>query len=239
MAEFLPMWGVWQWAKTRRQNAMTHRRPIMLSSKRLQSLLNGGATVLGAEGLEVEIDALVAEMGGHRRELGEMPSRRAQLILSDDHRAAIDKLEARERDLYRELEKGQLQLSALQSKLAERRYAEIQPRIDHYLSLVAEAQAKADASLIAALEATSAAFAVFESARHELGPNDANRLLPNPIHFAGILNEQCIAAWREHTDRENQRSARQQNMGHNISRIQMVRSIGPEAHQQYEPARRA
>src|SRR5258705_13826584 len=159
-------------------------------------LRNGGAKAAGPDGLQAEIDALNVAMGAQKRELNAMPARREQLLLSDDADAELDKMELRERALYRHLEKGALQGAALQNRLAELQNAAIQPRIDYHRATLKVASERVEAAISAALEANKAAFAAFEDAVAEIGRDSANRLMPM-VHYASFLNSDGLQLWRE------------------------------------------
>jgi hypothetical protein len=177
--------------------------------RKLSHLLNGGGKAAGIDGLQAEIYALREAMGVHQRELGEMPSQRAALLQTDEPDAALDKLELRERALYRHLEKGAMQIAAIEARLTEMRFAEIQPRIDHHRAALKAASERVEAAISAALEANEAAFAAFEDAVSELGRNDANRLMP-VVHFASFLNAQGLQLWREQLHGQHERIDRTQ-----------------------------
>ena len=172
-------------------------------AKKFEHLINGGGAAMGIEGLQVEIIQLTGEMNKYRAELGEMPDQRAELILADNNAAALDKLEFRERDLYRSLEKAEMQLAALQTKIADLRDAEIQPRIEYHRSAVASAVATADAAILEAVQAHHAVIAALENGRRELGADKANTFL-RFTHFVGFLNDQCLNNWREHQNLKRQ-----------------------------------
>src|SRR5690348_10467914 len=90
----------------------------MIAAK-FRKLLNGGAAVAGVEGLRQAIADLERTREAHCQELAGVPGKRADLLLADDYATALDALEIRERELYREIEKIDLQVAALKPKLAE------------------------------------------------------------------------------------------------------------------------
>jgi hypothetical protein len=176
--------------------------------RKLTHLLNGGGKVAGVDGLQGELYTLREAMGVHQRELAEMPSQRLALLQTDEPDEALDRLELRERALYRHLEKGALQIAAIETRLAEMRFAQIQPRIDHHRAALKAASERVEEAISAALVANEAAFAAFEDAVNELGRDDANRLMP-VVHFASFLNADGLQLWREQLHGQHERIARQ------------------------------
>jgi hypothetical protein len=57
------------------------------------------------------------------------------------------------------------------------------------------------------MQANAVAFAAFEAAAHELGRDNANRLLPM-VHFAGMVNADGVQLWQEQLQGQNARIAR-------------------------------
>jgi hypothetical protein len=176
----------------------------MLSSKKLKLLLNGGGTAVS---VEAEITALTHEMDGYRRELGEMPLRRAELIMSDDSNLQVDKMEARERQLYRDLEKADLQLAALHTKLDGHRNIGRGSRIKHHRAALIAAASNVEKAIEAAIVANAAAFEAFDAASRELGSDNANRLMPM-VHFAGLVTSECLDIWRSQLETQTERVSR-------------------------------
>jgi hypothetical protein len=177
-------------------------------AKKFASLLNGGAAVAGIDGLIAEIETLSDQMNAYRRELGAMPARRAELILTDDPDAALDALEMRERELYRKLEKGDLQTAGIEARLTEIRRAAIKPLIDRHRSALMAVSGKVEAAVLAAMAANAEAASAFADAVAELGQDDANRLMPI-VGFAGFLNDEGLEIWRWKLNEQNERIARQ------------------------------
>jgi hypothetical protein len=174
----------------------------------LQHLLNGGGRSAGLSGLQAEIDTIQEAMNGQRRELAAMPERRAELLLSDDPDAELDRLELAERAAYRKLERGTMQVAALEERMAEMQFAAIRPRIDFHRDALRAASEQVEAAVKSAMAANETAFAAFEAAARELGRENANRLMPL-VHFAGMLDERCLEIWRQQLGGQNQRIERQ------------------------------
>jgi hypothetical protein len=187
-----------------------NRRSNTMKAKTLEHLMNGGGKQVGLSGLQDEINALQEAMAGHRRELNAMPAHREKLLLGDDPDAALDQMEMRERALYRHLEKGALQIAAIEQRITDLRNAAIQPTIDRHRQALTAASTEVEATVQAAMKANAAAVATFEAAAQELGRDNANKLLPL-VHFGGVLNDECLEIWRWQLDDQNQRIAREQS----------------------------
>jgi hypothetical protein len=181
----------------------------MMSQRKLTHLVNGAGKAAGLDDLQAEITILHEAMGAHQRELAAMPARREELLLTDDADEALDELEMRERALYRKLEKGALQVAAIEERLAEMRNAAIRPKIDRHRSALMAASEKVEAAVLAAIAANEAAFTAFEDAASELGRDNANRLMPQ-VHFASFLNNEGLELWRSQLNDQRQRIDRQQ-----------------------------
>jgi hypothetical protein len=163
-------------------------------AKKFKALVNGGAAAAGVDGLQDAIRSIEAEQVEFRRELGEIPTRRAEAILADDHDVALDALEARERVLYRAIEKGNLQIAELQVKLADQRNLARRGRIEHHRKAFAAAADILAKKVEAAIVANEAAIACFEAAGRELGEQDASALFAR-IHFGGLLTRESLDTW--------------------------------------------
>jgi exonuclease VII large subunit len=148
-------------------------------------------------------------MNADRRELAETPTRRAELLLGDNPDEELDQLEIVERALYRRLERGTMQIAALEARLAEMRFAQIQPRIDFHRDQLRAASEQVEQAVHAAMRANAVAFAAFEAVVQELGRDNANQLMPL-VHFAGGLNEPSLEIWRQQLADQHERIARQQ-----------------------------
>jgi hypothetical protein len=129
--------------------------------------------------------------------------------VTDDADEALDRLELAERSAYRKLEKLTLQAAALEERMNEMQFAQIQPRIDFHRDQLRAASEQVEAAVGAAMAANEAAFAAFDAAAQELGRDAANRLMPM-VHFAGMLNEPCLEIWRWQLNDQNERIAREQ-----------------------------
>jgi hypothetical protein len=177
-----------------------------MKARALQHRLNRGSG--GLDDLQAEIDTIKTAVDGHRRELAEMPARRAELLLADDADAALDAMELRERELYRRLERGTMQITALAERMDEMRRAAIGPLIDRHRAALLAVSEKVEATIQAAMAANAEAESVFAAAVAELGPNDANLLMP-VVGFHGFLSDQGLQIWRYKLDEQNQRIHRQ------------------------------
>ena len=91
----------------------------MALAKTIRSLLNGGGTAAGVKGLRKAIAEIESELDGHRRELDQIPAKRADAALADDAEKAIEALRARENQLYNALEVGEVRLGHLRERLNE------------------------------------------------------------------------------------------------------------------------
>jgi hypothetical protein len=179
-----------------------------MKARVLQHLLNGGGGSAGLSGLQAEINTIQEVMDGHRRELAVMPARRAELLLSDDPDAELDRLELAERAAYRRLERGTMQIDALEERMGEMRRAAIRPLIDRHRAALMAVSEKVEAAVLAAMAANAEAATAFADAVAELGQDDANRLVP-VVHFAGFLNNDGVQFWREQLNAQNERIARE------------------------------
>ena len=177
----------------------------MLASK-FRSLLNGGAAEAGVDGLRAEITALETERAKHVAELNDIPARRADLLLGDDHKNAVDKLEARESDLYRFIERIDLQASALRDRLPQQQDIKYRDLVEHHRSALAVATAAFEEAMIAAVAANEAMAAARQAGVDELGFDSANIFLPL-INFVGLIDNQCLAAWRSRQKEQHERAA--------------------------------
>jgi hypothetical protein len=157
----------------------------------LRKLLNGGAAAAGVQGLEAEITGLLQKQKAAREELNANTFLRAKLLLADDD-AALDKLDVRDGELYRDLEKIQIALPKLQAKVVELRGARRKDRIKFHQDQLAAVSVKLNAAIDAALECNEQAVKTFEAACSEIG-ND--HTLPR-IHFPGMLNRDSVEFWR-------------------------------------------
>jgi hypothetical protein len=206
-----------------------------MDAKTFEHLMNGGAAMAGVDGLEGAIRIIEAAQWEIRRELSLMADRRSEALLADFHDAALDKLEKRENSLYREIEKGDLQIAELHLKLAEYRNVGYQSRLEKHRSAVAEAASNLDAAIVAAVQANDEMIAAFEDAKRDLGTDTAHRFLPVGIGFAGLLDERCLNAWRLKLQEQNDRIARASS-----NRPQIVRfnkPLGLEITESYEMTR--
>lgn len=181
-----------------------------MKARTLEHLLNGGGEEAGLSGLQAEIDGLHEVMAGHRSELNAMPAQREKLMLGDDPDPALDQMEMRERALYRHLEKGALQIAAIEQQLTDMRNAAIQPTIDRHRDALRAASTEVEATVQAAMKANAAAVATFEAAAQELGRDNANKLLPI-VHFGGFLSDEGLEIWRWKLNEQNERIAREQS----------------------------
>jgi hypothetical protein len=172
-------------------------------------LADGIDAQAGISGLQGEVDAINQAMAAHRRELAEMPRHRAELLLTDDADEALDRLELAERSVYRKLEKLTMQAAALEERMVEMRFAQIQPRIDFHRDQLRAASEQVEQAVKAAMRANAVAFAAFEAVVEELGRHNANHLMPL-VHFAGGLNEPSLEIWRQQLSDQHERIARQQ-----------------------------
>ena len=181
-----------------------------MKAQKFEHLINGGAAEIGASGLLGEIAALETERSKHAEELAEIPARRVDLLLGDDSKNAVDKLEARESDLYRFIERIDLQTSALRERLPRQGNVERLARIDYHRSALIAAAAEVEKSVVAAMRANAIAAAAFEEARRELGTNEANYFMPM-VEFAGNLHADCLKIWQSNMERQTERIAHQGN----------------------------
>jgi hypothetical protein len=181
-----------------------------MKAQKFEHLINGGAAEIGASGLLGEIAALETERSKHAEELAEIPARRVDLLLGDDSKNAVDKLEALESDLYRFIERIDLQTSALRERLPRQGNVERQALIEHHRSVLIAAAAEVEKSVVAAMRANAAANAAFEEARRDLGTNEANYFMPM-VEFGGNLHSDCLKIWRSNMERQTEKIARQGN----------------------------
>jgi len=165
----------------------------MLSQK-LKLLLNGGAAKAGPEGLQLEINGLEAEKKAVRAELMQVPARRAELAMFAENDRAIDELEERERQLYRDLERLDLQIAALAGRLTEQRNLKRAKRIEFHRAALRSAAKILGAAVEQAIVANEAAVAAFDAATREIGETDSYGLFER-IHFGGLLTRECQHLW--------------------------------------------
>jgi hypothetical protein len=180
----------------------------MLASK-FRSLLNGGAAEAGVDGLRAEITALDTERAKHVAELDDIPARRADLLLGDDHKNAVDKLEARESDLYRFIERIDLQASALRERLPHQQDVGHRALVEHHRAALAACTATFEAAMLAAVDANAARLATRQEAVRELGQDEANHFIPL-VEFVGLINHKCLETWRERQKDLNEQASRRQ-----------------------------
>lgn len=181
----------------------------MITQEKFKSLLNGTGSAGGSKLLAAEIAGLELENEQAVAELGTIPAKRAELILSDDPSASIDNLEHRERELERVLERNSIQLEPLKERLSELRRVELAPRIAHHQQALNKCEiqiGKAVAALIAANEAGARAL---QDAINEVG--DAGTPLMTLVQFGGVANEMCLDMWRANLERQRESIARFQN----------------------------
>jgi hypothetical protein len=204
-------------------------------AKAFENLMNGGAAVAGVDGLEAAILSIQGEQQECRRELSMLPTKRADAILADNSDATLDKLERRENLLYRSMEKGDLQIAELRTVLDQHRSIGHESRVQHHQSAVAAAVSNLEMAIVGAVQANGEMIAALEHAKRELGADAVNRLLPH-AHFAGLLNDQCLEAWRSNLQNQKERVARERNRTSAPQPLRVAHSSGPEYHQQYERA---
>src|SRR4051812_37722009 len=186
----------WQCQRLTALSRLRAKRRSTMLAKKFESLLNGGGTVAGVKGLETEVAALAIEMDGFRSEVGQIPARRALAITSDDNFAAtVEKLEARERELYRCLERAEFQKNALERRLEEIRAQELVPHLERYRTEVDEHVMALDRALVVAVAENAQLARLSNEAARELGPL-AGKLYVGP--FAGLVTQECLTTWRDH-----------------------------------------
>jgi hypothetical protein len=176
-------------------------------AKKFRSLVNGGAAAAGADGLRAEINALEAERAKHTAELSDIPARREEVILADDHNDALDKLEALERELYRCIERIDLQVAALRERLPQQQDVGRRALVEHHRNVLAAATATFEAAMIAAVDANDARLAALQEAARELGQEEANVFVP-VVHFVGLINNECLEMWRGRQKDQNEKASR-------------------------------
>ena len=177
----------------------------MLASK-FRSLLNGGAAEAGVSGLLAEIKLLETERAKHVAELDDFPARRADLLLGDNCKNAVEKLEERESDLYRFIERIDLQASALRGRLPQQQGVKYRDLVEHHRSALAAATAAFEEAMIAAVAANEAVAAARQAGVDELGVDTANSFLPI-VNFVGLIDLRCLEAWRSRQKDQNERAA--------------------------------
>src|SRR5262249_36327271 len=143
------------------------------------------------------IDQIGVEMAAHRRELGDMPRRRAEVLFADNAVEANRRISDREAILHAALEVGQAQIERLQAKREERKDALRVDRIEHHRRAVRTAFDALAPAYLNFVEANEAALRVFADAATELGGNDAQRLVANPSFPGGIGTRETMLHWRE------------------------------------------
>jgi hypothetical protein len=175
----------------------------MLLAKKLQSLLNGGASTAGVEGLGAAIATLESAMALHRRELADIPGKCVEAALADDAVAATRALRSREEELYAALEVLTIQVGKLREKLAEQINIRRRHRIEHHRR---EAREKFEALALAlrvACVANEAATAAFEAACGELGVADATALVSRADYLPpGAVVSEMVEHWQAVVRRE-------------------------------------
>jgi hypothetical protein len=174
----------------------------VLTAKKFASLLNGGASLAGVKGMASEIQALEAEMESARAELCTVPARRADLILQDDAAAQIDKLEARERELERLLERNSIQIDPLKKRLFELRRDELAPRIAHHQNTLSKIEQDIATAVQVLIELNRSADEALKSACYELG-DEGIPLMP-VVHFGGSANELSLEIWAGNLERQRE-----------------------------------
>jgi hypothetical protein len=92
---------------------------MLLSAKRIRSLLNGGAAEAGVKGLREAVTTLEAELQAHRVELDAIPGKRADVLLADDAEKELAALKNREDLLYASIEVSEARLSRVRARLNE------------------------------------------------------------------------------------------------------------------------
>jgi hypothetical protein len=175
-------------------------------AKKFRSLVNGGAALAGFDGLSSEIKALETERANYAAELDDIPDRRPELLLADDHNEALNKLEERERELFRFIERIDLQSSALRGRLPQQQDVKFRDLVEHHRSALAAATAAFEEAMIAAVAANEAMAAARQAGIDELGFDSANAFLPL-IHFVGLIDNQCLAAWLSRQKEQHERAA--------------------------------
>ena len=179
-----------------------------MKAKIFQHLLNGGGKEAGISGLQSEIDTIQTAMADHRRTLATFPERRAALLLGDNPDDELDQLELAERAAYRRLERGTMQIGALETRIGEMRRAAIKPLIDRHRAALMAAAQKVESSLRLALQANAEAANAYAEAVEEIGENETHMLLPI-VEYAGMLDERCLEAWHWRLNDQNERIDRQ------------------------------
>jgi hypothetical protein len=203
-----------------------------------KNFLNGGAAAAGADGLEKAIRGIEGEQSECRLQLAEIPDQRATALLADNNDVALDALEKRESSLYREIEKGDMQIAELHLKLAEQRDIGGRSRLEKHQAAVAETIANLDATIVSAVEANDEMIAAMKEATRDLGADIANRFFPIGIGFAGLLNSQCLAMWRAVLQVQKDRNTREEARasGRSVRIFQAAPPLHWEGRQEYEAA---
>jgi hypothetical protein len=177
-------------------------------AKKFRSLINGGAALAGFDGLRSEIKVLETERANSAAELDGIPDRRSELLLADDHNEALNKLEERERELFRLIERIDLQASALRERLPQQQAVGRRTIVEHHRDALAAATAAFETAMIAAVDANNVRLAALQEAIRELGQEEANIFLP-VVYFAGLINNECLEGWRRRQKDRNEQALRQ------------------------------
>jgi hypothetical protein len=175
-------------------------------AKKFQHLINGGGKQAGVDGLRAEIKALETERASHAAELNDIPDRRSELLLADDHNEAVNKLEDREKELFRLIDRIDLQASALRERLPQQQGIKYRDLVEHHRSALALATAAFEEAMIAAVAANEAMAAARQAGVDDLGFDSANNFLPL-VHFAGLIDNRCLEAWRSRQKDQSERAA--------------------------------
>src|SRR4051812_36350180 len=124
-----------------------------------------------------------------------MPAQRSDMILNADNpSAAIDKLENRERELERLIERDSIQLAPLKKRLSELRRTELVPRIEFHQSVFRKIEADIDAAVEKLIELNKAADDALQAAVNELG-DDGRATIPL-IGYGANASDLGLALWR-------------------------------------------
>lgn len=91
----------------------------MVALERLKKLLNGGGKAAGPKALRIAITEIESEQAATRREIEQIPAKRAEATLADDAEKQIAKLRSRENELYDTLEISEGRLALLRERLNE------------------------------------------------------------------------------------------------------------------------
>ena len=133
--------------------------------EKIKEILNGGGKIAGVKDVRKAIGELVSDGKAYRRELEEIPAKRADAAWADEPTKAIAALRAREEELYDLLEVGEVRLVRLRERLNEltgtTRKAEL---IERRKAIAAAADL-----LVDALQKASESFQNFIAARERAG----------------------------------------------------------------------